>query len=175
MLAKAFLNDVTHSSEDIVQLLLSLLEEAHAAYCVIGGLAVNAYAEPLVSLDLDLVVVMDRIDALRSAALAHGMKVEEFEHSINLSAATSDLRIQVQTDPRYQDFIARAECQEVLGYEMVVASREDVLRGKVWAYRDAKRRPSKRQKDLVDIMRLVEAHPELKGEIPPEVAERLRG
>jgi hypothetical protein len=37
---------------DVIQLLLSLLKETGSAYCAIGGLAVNAYAEPVVSLDL---------------------------------------------------------------------------------------------------------------------------
>jgi hypothetical protein len=173
MTGRAFLNGVTHSQEDIVQLLLSLLEKTRSGYCVIGGLAVNAYAEPVVSLDLDLVVVADRVDDLRSAALAAGMKTERFEHSLNLSLTKSDLRIQVQTDPRYQAFIDRAEQREVLGYQMVVAGLGDVLRGKVWAYSDKTRRASKRQKDLSDIMRLVETHPELAADLPPEIAARL--
>jgi len=173
MTSKTFLNGVTHSQEDIVQLLLSLLEETRSAYCVIGGLAVNAYAEPVVSLDLDVVVVPERIDALCAAASAKGMKVQEFKHSLNLSIPTSDLRVQVQTDARYREFISRAERKKVLGYEMVVASMKDVLRGKLWAYSDEKRRASKRQKDLSDIMRLVETHPELKSEIPPAIAARL--
>ena len=61
------------------------------------------------------------------------MKVEEFPHSVNLSGSDSDLRIQVQTDPRYQSFIASATMQEILGYEMKVASLENVLQGKLWA------------------------------------------
>jgi hypothetical protein len=48
----------------------------------------------------------------------------------------SDLRIQLQTDLRYQDFISRAATHSVLGYKMKVASAEDVLQGKVWAYLD---------------------------------------
>ena len=174
MIGKDFYNGVTNSKEDIVQRLLSLLAETQTAYCVIGGLAVNAYAEPVVSLDLDLVVVADRIDTLRAAAVAKGMRAEQFPHSLNLSVPTSDLRIQVQTDPRYQDFLARAERREVLGYQMMVADLRDVLRGKVWAYSDESRRASKRQKDLSDILRLVETYPELKGDLPPTIMERLQ-
>jgi hypothetical protein len=43
----------------------------------------------------------------------------------------------------------------------------------VWAYVDQARRASKRQKDLADIMRLVETHPALKADLPPVVADRL--
>lgn len=173
MTGQAFLKGVTHSCEDIVQMVLSLIEETGADYCVIGGLAVNAYAEPVVSLDMDIVVVADRVEALCTAASAKGMRMQRFEHSLNLSVAGSDLRIQIQTDPQYQDFLPRGECREVLGYQMVVASLHDVLRGKLWAYEDETRRPSKRQKDLADIMRLAETHPELKDKLPPSIAERM--
>jgi hypothetical protein len=173
MMGRDFLNGVTRSREDIIQVLLSVLDETNSAYCVIGGLAVNAYAEPVVSLDLDVVVVSHRLDALRAAAEAKGMKVQEFEHSVNLSASSSDLRIQVRTNPRYQEFISRAERREILGYEMSVASLSDVLRGKVWAYCDETRRKSKRQKDLSDIMRLVETHPGLRDQLPSDLAAQL--
>jgi len=173
MTGKTFFNSVANGEIDIVSILLSLLEQTGSLYCVIGGLGVNAYAEPVISLDLNLVVVSDHLSDVRTAAESKGMKVEEFEHSINLSMRGSDLRIQLQTDPRYQDFLSRCEQREVLGYNMSVASVEDVLRGKVWAYCDDTRRKSKRQKDLADIMRLAETHPELRSRLPPEIASQL--
>jgi len=54
----------------------------------------------------------------------------------------------------------------VLGYEKAVASLQDVLKGKIWGFSDETRRKSKRQKDLADILRLVENYPELKNELP---------
>ena len=173
MTGKTFLNSVANGETDIISILISLLEETSSAYCVIGGLGVNAYAEPVVSLDLDLVVVSDHIYDLRSAAESKGMKVEEFERSVNISMSGSDLRIQVQTDPRYQDFLSRSEQRDVLGYSMSVAGMQDVLMGKVWAYSDETRRKSKRQKDLSDIMRLAEAHPALRDALPPEIVSQL--
>ena len=50
MTGKELLNAVAHGRTDLIQVLLEILEEAGAAYCVIDGLAVNAYAEPVVSL-----------------------------------------------------------------------------------------------------------------------------
>jgi len=175
MTGRAFLNGLAHGKEDVVQILLSLLAQTNAGYCVIGGLAVNAYAEPVVSLDLDVIVVADRVEDLRAAAVTRGMRAERFPHSLNLSTPKSDLRIQIQTDPRYQPFLAGAERREVLGYSMMVAGLRDVLRGKAWAYADPNRRASKRQKDLADILRLVENHPELAGELPPAIARHLQG
>ena len=173
MTGKEFMNALANGKTDIVQLLLDLLKGTDSAYCVIGGLAVNAYAEPVVSLDLDLVVVADRIDALCEAARSKGLKIQKFEHSINMSITDSDLRIQLQTDPRYQGFLSRAAEHDVLGYRMAVAAMEDVLQGKIWAYSDEQRRKSKRQKDLADISRLVETHASLKEKVPPEIRSQV--
>lgn len=168
MTKKEFLNSVSNSQEDIVQYLLDLLKRLDTEYCVIGGLAVNAYAEPVVSLDLDIVVVTDALDALTEEAKKL-FKIEEFPHRLNLKSPKSDLRIQIQTDPRYQSFIKRASVMTVMDYEMKVASIEDVLQGKVWAYSDKTRRASKRQKDLADIFRLIEESPRLRKLVSPAI------
>jgi hypothetical protein len=173
MTGKDFFKAVTNGEIDVIQVLLSLLEETGSAYCVIGGLAVNAYAEPVVSLDLDLVAVSDRIEAFCNSARSKGTKVQEFDQRFILSVTGSDLRLQRQTDPRYQDFILRSKRREILGYEMAVACLQDVLRSKIWAFSDETKRKSKRQKDLSDVMRLVENHPELKSQLPPEIAAQF--
>lgn len=172
MTKKEFLNAVSNGKEDIIQVFLDALTTSKANYCVIGGLAVNAYAEPLVSLDLDIIVAAENIEAVCKTIEAY-FKIERFAHSVNLSSDKSDLRIQLQTDPRYQDFIGRATSQTVLGYQMKVASVEDVLQGKIWAYSDEQRRKSKRQKDLTDIIRLIEGYPSLNDLIPASIKERL--
>jgi hypothetical protein len=107
-------------------------------------------------------------------ALEQRFTVHRFPHSINVSSPFSDLRIQIQTDPKYQGFIARASRQMILGYEVSVAALEDVLQGKVWAFSDPDRRPSKRQKDLADVMRLVETHPHLIELLPKPLREQIR-
>ena len=101
------------------------------------------------------------------------VKVETFPHSVNVGSTDSDLRIQFQTDTRYQKFLARAQRREVLGMSLPVAVVEDVLQGKVWAAEDPRRRPSKRQKDLADIARLLEARPDLRHLVPVTVLRQL--
>jgi hypothetical protein len=174
MNGKEFMNAVGNGEVDTLQQLLEMLAETASAYCVIGGLAVNAYAEPVVSLDLDVIVAADRLDELVAAAEARGFKVEQSDHGVSLTSDKSDLRIQLQTDARYQEFLARSAERDVLGYRLRVAALEDVLQGKVWAYSDPTRRRSKRQKDLADIMRLVEAHPTLEARLPPSIRQRLQ-
>jgi hypothetical protein len=173
MTGKEFIHSIANGKSDIIQILLDILEETHSRYCLIGGLAVNAYVEPVVSLDLDIVAAVEDVEAICSKALKGGLRVERFEHSVNISSQNSDLRIQLQTDPRYQEFIAHAETREVLGYRMKVASLEDVLQGKVWAYTDKERRRSKRQKDLADIFRIIETHPKLEAQLPQSLRDEL--
>jgi hypothetical protein len=139
---------------------------------VIGGQGVNAYVQPLVSLDLGLVVAVDQMDEVERLVASH-YKIERFPHSLNVSEPGSHLRVQIQADPRYFDFPSRSTEHEVLGLHLPVALIEDVLTGKIWAAQDPERRASKRRKDLLDIERLIEAHPRLRGQVPPDLLSRL--
>lgn len=173
MTAKIFMTRLANGQADVVQQFLDLLNGLKIDYCVIGGLAVNAYVEPVVSLDLDLVVAVDAIDHLVKAANKH-FTIKKFPHSLNLKSAQSELRIQLQTDVRYQAFIKNASLKNVMGYQMKVAALEDILQGKIWAYADIERRKSKRQKDLADILRLVEAYPQLEERLPDSIKNQIR-
>jgi len=172
MEALAFWKAVTMDRSNFLDEFISLLRNSGIQFCVIGGQAVNAYVDPLVSLDLDVVVAVEQIGQVRKI-LEENFQVEEFPHSLNVAALGSDLRVQIQTDPRYGDFVKRASDREVLGLLLPVAGLEDLLQGKVWAASDPQRRGSKRRKDLLDIERLLEANPNLKDRIPPQILERL--
>ena len=172
MQALSFWKTVAVDDSNLLERLIGWLDEQQARYCVIGGQAVNAYAEPVVSLDLDLVIAADQLDEL-IPRLPPSFRVERFPHSINVSLSGSDLRVQLQTDPLYAPFVDRAASATVLGLTLPVAALEDVLRGKIWAVEDETRRPSKRQKDLADISRLLEAYPELRSLVPPAILARL--
>jgi hypothetical protein len=173
MTGKEFINSVANGKLDIIQMILDLLTEMGSRYCLIGGLAVNAYVEPVVSLDLDIVVAVEDVETVSKAAGERGFTVEHFQHSVNLRSKGSDLRIQLQTDLRYQGFIVDAETRDVLGYEMKVAKLGDVLQGKIWAYMDEERRKSKRQKDLADILRIIEAYPDLEEALPKDLRNKI--
>lgn len=125
--------------------------ESLGDYCLIGGLAVNCYVEPVYTLDADIVVT----------------------RWPNVQPPGSKLRVQFTTGERYQAFLARAVEAEVLGVRVKVACLEDVARGKLWAYSDPSRRLSKRKKDELDLIRLAEAYPELKPLYPGELRAQL--
>ncbi len=172
MQALTFWKTITVDKSNLLERLIALFSEHDIRYCVIGGQGVNAYAEPVVSLDLDLVVAVNQINQAESL-LSSEFQVERFPHSLNVSLAGSDLRVQIQTDPRYADFVKRSAKRNVLGLELPVANLDDLLRGKIWAAQDPTRRGSKRQKDLADIARLLEAYPYLRSQVPGEILVRL--
>ena len=172
MRAAAFWKTVTSDRSDFLDSLIALFQEHGVRYCVIGGQGVNAYVEPLVSLDLDLVIAAGQLGEAE-ALLAGRFEVERFPHSFNVAAAGSNLRVQLQTDPRYFPFVERASRRDVLGVPLPVARIEDILQEKIWAASDERRHAGKRRKDLLDIERILESYPELREHVPIAILDRL--
>jgi hypothetical protein len=172
MKALSFWKAVTMDKADLLEEVFVLLRENGIRFCVIGGQAVNAYVEPLVSLDLDLAVAVAQIDQVRKLAKGR-FRSEEFQHSLNISSPGSNLRVQIQTDPRYGEFVERASMRDVLGLNLPVATIDDVLQGKIWAASDSMRRSTKRRKDLLDIERVLESYPKLRDRVPEEILRQL--
>lgn len=141
--------------------LVDCLERADAVWCVIGGVAVNHWAaQPMVTQDVDIVVASDSIERAVALLEEAGFRPERFERSINFKGLSS-VSIQLRTEDFYRDFPARAVPADVHGILLRVASLEDTLRGKIKAWSEPERRQSQRIKDLADIARLAEAHPQL--------------
>lgn len=172
MTASEVFDAVTGSGSSDFSTLIGILNR-HGAWCLIGGLAVNCYVEPVYTLDADIVVVSTELPAIKDELRAAGFVVEQFEHSLNARMIGSDLRIQFSLDPRYQDFLNDAEWHEVLGQRALVASLQDVVRGKIWAWSDQKRRATKRKKDELDLMRILEAYPETRASMPEEIKKQV--
>jgi hypothetical protein len=143
------------------------------AWCLISGLAVNCYVEPVYTLDADLVVIASELPAIKGELVDAGFSVDEFPHSLNARMAKSDLRIQFSLDPRYQGFLSDTTVREVLGQQVPVASLTNVVRGKVWAWGDGGRRLSKRKKDELDLIRILEAYPESRELMPGEIKTQV--
>ncbi len=145
----------------------------HEAWCLIGGLAVNCYVEPVYTLDADLVVVSEELEAITKELKSAGFNVQEFPHSVNATMQGSDLRIQLTTDQRYQTFLSDTKLMNVLGEQVPVASLKNITIGKIWAWSDQSRRPTKRKKDELDLMRILEGYPEMRDLMPQEINDQL--
>ena len=169
MTQKEFFNRATNSKKDIIQEFLSTLEDLRIDYCVIDGIAINAYCEPIVTLDFDCVIISEEIENLRTILKEKGFKVKRHPFTLEVTSPYSDIRIHIQLDKRYQEFLKNAKEKEVLGYKMRVADIKDILIGKIWAYEDETRAPLKREKDLLDIKRIIEKFPELINILPEEL------
>jgi hypothetical protein len=163
---------VTGSGSTDFETVVRILNQ-HNGWCLIGGLAVNCYVEPVYTLDADIVVVSSDLPEIKNELERADFSVEEFPHSLNATMVGSDLRIQFSTDPRYQDFLSNTTRYEVLGQNVPVALLENVVRGKMWAWEDNSRRLSKRKKDELDLIRIAEKYPELRGMMPPMITQQV--
>ncbi|MFM9905642.1 MAG: nucleotidyl transferase AbiEii/AbiGii toxin family protein [Pyrinomonadaceae bacterium] len=173
MTEKQFYDWQTLGGTDDVMRFVDALEKADVLWCAIGGIAVNHWAaEQMVTLDVDFVVASDSIEKAESTLIAAGFSAEEFDWSINFKGS-SKVAIQLTTEDMYRDYASRGIAADVHGILMRVASLEDTLTGKIRAWSDPKRRQSKRFKDLADITRLVESHPQLWDRLPTELQAQI--
>ena len=173
MTMRQFYDWQTAGGGDDVSRLVATLEREEISWCMIGGLAVNHWArEPLATADVDVVIAAGQVEMAVKALRKAGFTAKKFAWSVNLKGR-SKVTVQISTEEVYRDFPSRSVPADIHGILMRVASREDTLRGKLLAYQDPQRRASKRQKDLLDILRLVEAHSRLRKLLPADVAKRL--
>jgi hypothetical protein len=174
MTAKQFFDWQTAGGTDDVMRLVDCLERSDIPWCAIGGVAVNHWAEePMVTQDVDFVVATNAIERTVKILEEAGFRSERFEWSINFKGR-SKVGIQLSTEDFYKDFHERAVAADVHGILLRVASLEDTLRGKMKAWRDSSRRQSKRLKDLGDVARLVETHPELWDFLTSDLKQQIK-
>ena len=163
MTPKKFYDWQTAGGTDDVMRLVDCLERSDIAWCAIGGVAVNHWAsEPMVTQDVDVVVAAESVELAVRLLEEAGFTAERFAWSVNFRGR-SKISIQLSTEEFYREFPGRAVAADIHGILMRVACLEDTLRGKIKAWQDAQRRQSKKMKDLSDIARLVESHPQLWG------------
>jgi hypothetical protein len=155
------------------QATVELLERLGVPWCLIGGLAVNAYAEPVYTADADFVVVSTQLEFVCAELAGLGFTISHQRFWIDAHLPGSGLVILFTTDSRYQDFIGRAASAETLGIQCRVAALPDLFQGKLWAATDPERRPSKRFKDELDLLRIAENYPEYLPQLPPALRARL--
>ena len=163
---------VTNGGSSDFALLVEILQR-RGPWCLVGGLAVNCYVEPVFTVDADLVVTASGLSAIRTELIDRGFEVREHEHSLNAQMKVSDLRIQFTLDQRYQEFLADTKPYVVLGSKVRVAALENIVRGKVWAWSDPKPRLSKRKKDELDLIRITEKYPQVRNLMPEAITTQF--
>ena len=172
MTATEIFESVTNGGSSDFALLVQVLD-SHGSWCLVGGLAVNCYVSPVFTTDADIVVASSELSDIQAELIARGFEVKEHEHSVNAQMKGSELRIQFTIDQRYQKFLADTEMKTILGELVPVTSLENIVRRKVWAWSDPKRRLSKRKKDELDLIRIAEKYPEVRKLMPPAITNQL--
>jgi hypothetical protein len=174
MTGKQFYDWQTSGGTDDVMRLVDCLERADVAWCAIGDVAVNHWAEQtMVTQDVDFVIAAEAVERTVSLLEDAGFRPERFEWSINFKGRSA-VSIQLSTEDFYRDFPSRAVAADVNGILLRVACLEDTLKGKIKAWSEPGRRQSKRLKDLADIARLVEAHPHLSDMLTDELKKQIQ-
>ncbi len=155
------------------QATVELLERLGEPWCLIGGLAVNAYCDPVYTTDADFVVISSQLEFVCAEFVGLGFDISRHRFWINARLHGSDLVVQFMTDPRYQDFLGRAPHGEVLGIQCRVAALPDLFQGKLWAIADPECLPVKRAKDELDLVRIAEKYPDYTPLLPPALRVRF--
>ena len=167
------------TKERPLRLVAELLNRAGVSYALIDGVAVQIRTtEPRTTLDID--VAVPRFDDIpRAALLAAGFDhTGRHEHSDNWrapAAGPGSLRTAVEfsaEDVGIADAVANAELTDLAdGLRMRAARSADLVVLKLAAAAEPRRRPSKRQHDLADVVALMEEYPALRT---TETLARLR-
>jgi hypothetical protein len=159
------------SKERPLRLVAQLLERACVPYALIGGVAVQFHTEEARStLDIDL-AVPTYADVPREALLEAGFEhTGRHDHSDNWRApgpGPLKQRTAVQFsagDEGMTDAVEHAGIVDLDGgVRLRVATVADLIVLKLAAAAEPKRRPSKREHDVADVLALLEAHPELRS------------
>jgi hypothetical protein len=174
MTKRQFYDWQTAGGADDVMRMVDALERIEICWCIINDIAVDHWAlEPIVTCAIDIIVATEDIDRSEKILCEAGFSAAKHAWSINFTGK-SNVSIQLSTEEFYRDFPSRAVAADVHGILLRVACLRDTLAGKIKAYSDTDRRQSKRLKDLADIVRLAEAHPELRSDIPVEILEQAK-
>ncbi len=165
MTDKQIFDATTGQGSEELQKILKICSET-GEWCLIGGLALNTHLEePRFTRDADIVFTHEKIGDLCEKLEAEGFKIERFEYSINIHGL-SRVYFQMSTDVEYKDFPKRAVDKILWGIPVKSACIEDLIKSKILASQEPKRRTSKRIQDIADLERIREEFPEYSNAIP---------
>src|SRR5438094_3130313 len=82
MTAEEVFESVTNGGASDFSAVVKILNQ-NKPWCLIDGLAVNCYVEPVYTIDADIVLVADRLQQISKQLEEAGFDIERFEHSVN--------------------------------------------------------------------------------------------
>lgn len=171
--------DPSVTKERPLRLVAEVLDRAGVAYALIGGVAIQIRTtEPRTTLDIDVAVPRFADvpgDELLAAGFDHTGRHELSDNWRAPPTGPGGQRTVVQfsaEDVGIAEAVSHAELTDLAdGLRMRVATAADLIVLKLEAAAEPRRRPSKRQYDLADVVALMEQYPSLRT---PETLARLR-
>lgn len=171
--------DPSVTKERPLRLVAEVLDRAGVAYALIGGVAIQIRTtEPRTTLDIDVAVPRFADvpgDGLLAAGFDHTGRHELSDNWRAPPTGPGGQRTVVQfsaEDVGIAEAVSHAELTDLAdGLRMRVATAADLIVLKLEAAAEPRRRPSKRQDDLADVVALMEQYPSLRT---PETLARLR-
>jgi len=143
---------------------------ANGDYCLIGGMAINCYVEPVYTEDTDFAIAFDDKTKIKKTFKDAGIKVKDNRYDMSIFVPNSQLIIHITTDERYKNFGKDAKEHMLFDeFKVKVASLENLIQAKTWCLEDSCRKASKQFKDQADLCRIGENYPELQNLLPKEI------
>ena len=157
--------------ESVLATVLDILHERRVQYAVIGGIAVQLYTrEPRTTKDIDLAIGA-LADIPREELAARGFKFEGLhdytENWLSPAPAGTPRTKRVPVQFSYGSPMTAAVSRSLsvdVGFPLQLVALPDLVELKLQAAEDPNRKRSKRGQDTVDVMKLVEEHPELQSD-----------
>jgi len=84
------------------QTVTELLERLGESWCLIGGLAVNVYCEPIYTADADFVVIANQLDLVCAELAGLGFTISQHRFLVDAQLPGSGLVVQLTTDPHHR-------------------------------------------------------------------------
>ncbi len=152
---------------DVLKDVVSRLENAGFLYMLTGSMAMNYYAEPRMTRDIDLVIALDTTDVLRlielfgdtyyisDVAVSDAIRDLSMFNLIHLDSVVKiDIIVRKVDEYRRHEFDRRSQI-EFAGIKLWIVSKEDLILSKlVWA------KDSNSELQLRDIKNLLAMHPD---------------
>lgn len=133
------------SELDVLKEVTARLEAGGMAYMLTGSVALNYYAEPRMTRDIDLVVALQSGDAARirelfgrdyylpGADLEHALATAGMFNIVHLESVVKVDFIVRKNEPYRETEFARRTLVDLPGFQVWIASREDLIPSKlIW-------------------------------------------
>lgn len=147
------------SIEQTFELIVKRLPEAGIDFLMIGGHAVNYYGYVRATMDVDFMIAVEQVSAVREVMKASGFtNVSEYENVIFFAQPDSALRVDfLPVDAEtMSELLLRAASVDYAGVSLRIPCLEDLIAMKLFALKNGSAK--REQRDSEDVVQLVLEH-----------------